>query len=191
MDNLERRAWAECRAEASDNGRKIRGYGIVFNSMSVDLGGFREIIAADAVDRTLNEGLDVRALVDHDSAKVIGRTRSGTLRLRKDSRGLAVEIEPDDEISYARDIMRAVARGDVSGMSFAFRVIEDEWNYDSKTPIRTVTDMRVSEVSIVTFPAYQTTDVGVAQRSLQAFQAAQASHSIAWRRKWLKTLAAR
>jgi HK97 family phage prohead protease len=121
MENVEeRRAFAECRAEASDNGRKIRGYAIVFNSVSVDRGGFREIIAPEAVDRTLSEGLDVRALADHDSAKVIGRTRAGTLRLRKDSRGLMVEIEPDTEISYAKDIMRSVARGDVSGMSFGF-----------------------------------------------------------------------
>jgi len=170
MDNLERRAFAECRAEASDNGKRIKGYAIVFNSASADLGGFKEFIAPEAVDRTLNEGLDVRALVDHDSAKVIGRTRAGTLNLRKDSRGLRIEVEPDDEISYARDIMRAVARGDVSGMSFAFRVIDDEWNYEGKTPVRTVTDMRISEVSIVTFPAYQSTDVQVAQRSLHEFQ---------------------
>jgi HK97 family phage prohead protease len=191
MDNLERRSWAECRAEASDNGRQIRGYAIVFNSPSVDLGGFREIIAPDAVDRTLNEGLDVRALVDHDSAKVIGRTRSGTLRLRKESRGLRIEVEPDTEISYARDIMRAVARGDVSGMSFGFRVLEDEWNYDGATPMRTVTDMRISEVSVVTFPAYQATDVTVAQRSLQAFQREQIGNKIEWRRKLLRNLAAR
>jgi HK97 family phage prohead protease len=183
MDNLERRAWAECRAEASDNGRKIRGYGIVFNALSQDLGGFREIIAPEAVDRTLSEGLDVRALVDHDSGKVIGRTRSGTLRLRKDSRGLHIEVEPDEEISYARDIMRAVARGDVSGMSFGFRALDDDWNYDEKTPVRTVTDMMVSEVSIVTFPAYRQTDVQVAQRSLQQFQAAQTGKSVAFLRK--------
>jgi HK97 family phage prohead protease len=183
MDNLECRAWAECRAEASDNGRKIRGYGIVFNALSQDLGGFREIIAPEAVDRTLSEGLDVRALVDHDSGKVIGRTRSGTLRLRKDSRGLHIEVEPDEEISYARDIMRAVARGDVSGMSFGFRALDDDWNYDEKTPVRTVTDMTVSEVSIVTFPAYRQTDVQVAQRSLQQFQAAQTGKSVAFLRK--------
>lgn len=170
MDNVERRAFAECRAEASDNGKKIRGYAIRFNAMSVDLGGFKELIDPSAVDRTLSEGLDVRALVDHDSGKVIGRTRSGTLTLRKDSKGLKVEIEPDEDISYARDIMRAVARGDISGMSFGFRVLEDEWNYEDKTPIRTVIDMRISEVSIVSFPAYPQTDVSVAQRSLQAFQ---------------------
>lgn len=186
-DNLERRAFAECRAEPSDNGRKIKGYAIVFNSRSVDLGGFFEIIAPEAVDRTISEGMDVRALVDHDSAKVIGRTRAGTLNLRKDARGLRIEVEPDTDISYANDIMRAVARGDVSGMSFAFRAIGDEWDYEGKTPIRTVTDMRISEVSIVTFPAYIATDVSVAQRSLHDFQQTQVRHRIAFLEKVHKT----
>jgi HK97 family phage prohead protease len=192
VDNFERRAFMECRAEASDNGKKIRGYAVVFNSLSVDVGGFREYIAPEAVDRTLREGLDVRALVDHDSAKVIGRTRAGTLRLRKDSKGLHIEVDPDEEISYARDIMRAVARGDVSGMSFLFKTIEDEWNYNDKMPIRTVTDMVIPEVSIVTFPAYTATDVQVAQRSLRAFQAQNPiQNRIAWLEKWHKTKLAR
>jgi uncharacterized protein len=190
MDNVERRSFTECRAEASDNGKKIRGYAIRFNAKSEDLGGFFEYIAPEAVDRTLNEGIDVRALVDHDSGKVIGRTRAGTLALRKDSKGLAVTIEPDDEISYAKDIMRAVARGDVSGMSFGFRVLEDEWNYDEKTPVRTITDMRVHEVSIVTFPAYKQTDVSVAQRSLNAFVAAHANR-IGFLEKELRNMRAR
>ena len=183
MDNLERRAFVECRAEASDNGRKIRGYAIVFNSLSQDLGGFKEIIAPEAVDRTLSEGLDVRALVDHDSGKVIGRTRSGTLMLRKDSRGLRIEVEPDPDISYAGDIMRAVARGDVSGMSFGFRTLEDTWDYETEPWTRTVTDMKISEVSIVTFPAYTQTDVSVAQRSLNAARLALTGRSVAFLRR--------
>jgi len=190
-DNLERRAFVDCRAEPSDNGRKIRGYAIRFNSLSQDLGGFKEYIAPEAVDRTLSEGLDVRALVDHDSGKVIGRTRAGTLILRKDSKGLAIQIEPDEEISYAKDIMRAVARGDVSGMSFGFRTLGDEWNYEGDEPIRTVTDMRISEVSIVTFPAYQQTDVAVAQRSLQAYHEQHQGNRINWLMKWQKTKFAR
>lgn len=187
MDSLERRAFAECRAEASANGRKIRGYAIVFDSLSQDLGGFKEIIAPEAVDRTLSEALDVRALVDHDSGKVIGRTRAGTLSLRKDARGLKIEVEPDPDISYAGDILRAVARGDVSGMSFGFRVLEDVWNYDGQEPIRTVTDMRVSEVSVVCFPAYLATDVQVAQRSLQVFREMQKGRSIAFLQKVHRT----
>lgn len=170
MDNLERRAFVDCRAEASDNGRRIKGYAIRFNSLSENLGGFKELIAPEAVDRTINEGLDVRALVDHDSAKVLGRTRAGTLTLRKDSKGLAIQIEPDDEISYAKDIMRAVARGDVSGMSFGFSVMPggDHWDEQDGMPLRTVHDMRIAEVTIATFPAYRETDVSVAQRSLHA-----------------------
>jgi phage head maturation protease len=76
-------------------------------------------------------------------------------------------------------------------MSFGFRALEDEWNYDGKTPIRTVTDMRISEVSIVTFPAYQQTDVAVAQRSLQTFQEAQRGNRIQWLMRWQKTRLAR
>lgn len=164
---IERRAFVECRVDAIDN-RRLRGYAVVFNAKSQNLGGFREIIAPEAVDRTISEGIDVRALVNHDSAHVIGRLRAGTLEMKKDGRGLSVTIEPDPDISYARDIMLAVKRGDVSGMSFAFRTIEDDWNYeDENEPIRTVLDMRISEVSVVTFPAYTQTDVQVAQRSLQ------------------------
>ena len=90
--------------------------------------------------------------------------------MQKDGKGLQVTIEPDPDISYARDIMLAVKRGDVSGMSFAFRTIEDAWDEDGPMAIRTVLDMRVSEVSVVTFPAYTQTDIQVAQRSLQDFR---------------------
>jgi len=178
--DLERRYLGECRADTVDE-RRIRGTAIVFNSLSVNLGGFREIIKPEAVDRTFSEGLDVRALADHDPAKVLGRTRSGTLQLRKDKSGLQVVIEPDPEISYAKDIMRAVSRGDISGMSFGFRVLEDEWREDPETgaPIRDVLDMRISEVSIVSFPAYEATSVQVSQRSLNAlkeFQLSTAAH---------------
>lgn len=178
--DLERRFLGECRVDAVDE-RRIRGTAIVFNSLSVNLGGFREIIKPEAVDRTINEGLDVRALADHDSSKVLGRTRAGTLQLRKEKKGLSVIIEPDPEISYAKDLMRAVARGDISGMSFGFRVLEDDWREDPETgmPIRDVLDMRISEVSVVAFPAYEATDVMVSQRSLSAlkeFQKTTAAH---------------
>lgn len=172
MQTLERRASPTSASADLVDDRFIRGYPIVFNVLSQDLGGFKERILPDAVDRSLNG--DVRALVDHDRAKVIGRTKAGTLTLRKEKRGLRVTIEPDPEISYARDIMRAVARGDVSGMSFAFRVLEEDWHYeDKKVPVRDVLDMEIREVSVVTWPAYLETDVEVAQRSLQQFQARQ------------------
>jgi HK97 family phage prohead protease len=171
---------------AAVEGRKIRGLAIVFDSRSVDLGGFTEIIKPSAVDRTIREGLDVRALVNHIDDKVLGRTTAGTLALRKTRKGLEVEIDPDQEISYARDIMRSVERGDVTGMSFRFRTIEDDWHMEDGDPVREVMDMTVNEVSIVTFPAYPATDVQVAQRSLQQFRETTTGSRLEFLRKRLR-----
>ena len=101
------------------DGRTIRGYAVVFGTLSADLGGWREPIEPAAVDRTIAEALDVRALVDHDPSKVLGRTKAGTLQLAKDAHGLAVRINPPDTTT-GRDVLALVERGDVSGMSFSF-----------------------------------------------------------------------
>jgi uncharacterized protein len=163
-----------------DNDTLIKGVPIVFNKLSQDLGGFRERVLPEAVDRSLKA--DIRALVDHDTAKILGRTRSGTLKLKKGRDGLGITIDPDVEISYARDIVRAVSRGDVSGMSFGFRVLEDDW-HESKSgpPIRDILDMEIMEFSIVTFPAYESTSVEVAQRALKVFQESHTAYQ--WRVK--------
>lgn len=183
--DLERRLLGEVRVDLTDD-RKIRGYAIVFNSDSVDLGGFKERILPEAVDRTLREALDVRALVDHDPSKIIGRTKAGTLLLEKKSKGLRVEIDPPNT-TVARDILESVSRGDVSGMSFGFRTLEDDWHMEDGQPMREILDMRIFDVSIVSFPAYPATDVQVAQRSLQAFQARQPGRSIDFLRKLHRT----
>lgn len=180
-NTVERRAAPAAAAADLSDDRFIRGYPIVFNVLSQDLGGFRERILPEAVNRSLKA--DVMALVDHDTAKVIGRTKSGTLAMRKDKKGLAITIEPDMEISYARDIVRAVARGDVSGMSFGFVVLEDEWHKEDGQPVRDVIDMEIMEISVVTFPAYLDTDVAVAQRSLHHFQQS-VGQSFNWRARY-------
>jgi HK97 family phage prohead protease len=180
MNDLERRDCGECRVDLAED-RTIRGLAIVFNKLSESLGGFRELIRPEAIDRTFREALDVRALVDHDTAKVLGRNKAGTLVMKKTKKGLQVEIDPP-QTSYARDILESVNRGDVSGMSFSFRVMPDgvEWDEVDGMPIRQVTDMRIEEVSIVTFPAYPQTDVAVAKRSLEEFLATR-KRSTNWR----------
>jgi HK97 family phage prohead protease len=168
-DGVERRWLTQRVAKVSAfDDRLIRGMPIVFDSLSLDLGGFREIITPAAVDRTLREGFDVRALIDHDSSKILGRQSAGTLTLRKDPDGLLARIDPP-ETSYAKDIVLSIERGDIDGMSFGFRVLTDEWRMQDGEPVREVLDMEIREVSIVTFPAYADTDVSMAKRSLEAF----------------------
>jgi len=190
MSDVEYRSFVECRAEVPAGSKRIDGYAVVFDVKSLDLGGFREIIKPEAVNRTLREGLDVRALVDHDSGKVIGRTRAGTLTLKKEKRGLRVDIDPPDTTA-GRDILESVRRGDISGMSFGFRVVTDEWRMEDGEAIRDVFDMEIREVSIVGFPAYPQTSVDVAQRSLRAFQATRRGSNIKWLQRVHKTRMAR
>ncbi len=140
--------------------KRLTGYAVVFNKRSEDLGWMVEQIAPEAVDRAISEGQDIRALVDHDPSKILGRTKAGTLTLKKDAYGLRVSIDPP-KTTAARDIIESVNRGDVSGMSFAFEALADSWDEKQKPPLRTVSDMNMRDVSIVTFPAYPQTDVAL------------------------------
>jgi hypothetical protein len=187
MSEMEIRHQIGARVATGDGPGRLRGTAIVFDSLSVDLGGFREKIAPAAVDRTLTEGLDVRALADHDSGKILGRSTAGTLTLAKQDAGLQVHIAADPEISYVRDLLRSVERGDLTGMSFAFRAIDTAWDWEADPPIRTVLDMTIYEVSVVAFPAYAATDVSVALRSMQAAGATRPARRVEWLKKWHKT----
>jgi uncharacterized protein len=158
---------------------RIRGYAIVFNSPSEVLSDygfrFREIITRNAVVAPLAQGADVRALVDHDSSKLLARTKAGTLRYEITEKGVRVEIDPPDT-SYARDVMESIRRGDMDGMSFAFSVATkgDEWDESGDIPVRTVNNIaRISEFSVVTFPAYP--DTAAAVRSLKEYKESQLS----------------
>lgn len=177
---------AECRADVDD--KTIVGWPIMFRSLSVDLGGFKERIMPAAVDRTLREGLDVRMYHDHSTARVLGRTSAGTLSLKKEARGLKAMNRPDTSQQWIRDLMKSIARGDVTGMSFRFRVMPDgdEWQLqDDGTFIRDIHDMVIGEVSIVSEPAYPETSVAL--RSMQAAQAAiKRGPSIAWRERRIR-----
>lgn len=188
MDDIEIRTCpvGDLRVEARGVSRVIRGYAIVFNRLSENLLFFREQIDPAAVDRTLKEKIDLRALVDHDHARILGRLSAGTLRVEKDGHGLQVEIDPPETTS-GQDIMESIRRRDVTGMSFAFRTLKDLWDETTDPPTRTVLDMEVREVSVVTFPAYPQTEVAL--RSLQGARVLRPDRpvTVADRMKWSRT----
>lgn len=154
----------ELRAIEGENGlRKITGYAAVFNKLSDDLGYFREKIQPGAFKNTIKAD-DIRALWNHDSNYILGRNRSGTLSLSEDDHGLKIEIDPPDA-QWARDLMTSIERGDVDQMSFGFRTITDSWQLVDGEDIRTLIEVKLFDVSPVTFPAYPDTEVGL--RSLE------------------------
>ncbi len=167
MNNLERRTFNfEFRAEG-DESTKIAGYGAVFDSLSENLGGFRELIAPGAFDDVLED--DVRALFNHDSNLILGRNGAKTLSISVDKKGLRYEVDMP-ETSYAKDLMVSIQRGDVSQSSFGFIVETDSWDEDDDGRlVRTVHKIkRLLDVSPVTYPAYH--DTQAAARSMDAYK---------------------
>ena len=154
---LEKRTYnAELRV-AGDK-RKITGYGALFNSESVDLGGFKERIAPGAFRDSLNRDMvsdPVYLLWQHDEKKPLGSTKNGTLKIWEDERGLAFEAIPP-KTTWALDAREAIKSGLISQCSFGFEIQEDKW---SGTDRRELQRVKLHEISVVTFPAYQQTSV--------------------------------
>lgn len=143
---------------ASSNGRSISGYAAVFNSLSEDLGGFRERILPGAFDRCLRGSPDVRCLFNHDPNAVLGRTKSETLRLSVDRNGLHFDCDlPDTQVG--RDVRESIKRGDIDQCSFGFMVQGQNWLEEKGKVVRELTDVDLSDVSPVTYPAYPQTSV--------------------------------
>jgi len=161
---------SEIRAIADDNGKvKITGYAALFNSLSEDLGGFREKILPGAFDAVLKD--DVRALWNHDESIVLGRTKSGTLRLFTDDVGLGYEITPPDT-QAARDLLVSIGRGDIDGSSFGFLVGKgnDSFSTDNGKTVRTIRSFsKLYDVSPVTYPAYTATSTDIEVRSYKEY----------------------
>jgi hypothetical protein len=180
----------EVRAVADGETKKIKGHAAVYNKMSEDLGGFREIIDPGAFTDAIKRD-DVRALFNHNPNYVLGRNKAGTLTLYEDERGLAIEIDPPDT-QYARDLMVSIERKDINQMSFAFRIDGkkgERWEVDGQEAkpvdafmamwdgkkhdiVRHVVKVRLYDVSPVTYPAYPETDVKV-RDYLQALKEAE------------------
>jgi HK97 family phage prohead protease len=165
MTTVERRsAPAELRVISKEGQAHLRGHAAVFDSLSDELGGFREVIDRRAFDDTLDA--DVRALVNHHPSLLLGRTKSGTLKLSIDGRGLVYDVLLP-KTQYAKDLMESIARGDMSGSSFSFRATKDKWEKRDGEDVRTVLTAELIDVSPVTYPAYPSTDTTVAQRALK------------------------
>lgn len=169
-DKEERRiVLGELRAIADkDAPPKIGGHAAKFDSLSEDLGGFRERIAPGAFAKTIQSG-DIRALWNHDVNIVLGRNKSGTLRLSEDSAGLGYECDVPDNQLIRDMVLGPIARGDVNQCSFGFMTLNDKWAKVDGEWIRTLLEVELFDVSPVTYPAYQATDVAV--RSLERVKA--------------------
>jgi uncharacterized protein len=143
--------------EREDSAPVIKGYAAVFNQWA-DIGGwFREKIKPGAFKKTIKEA-DVRALWNHDPNYVLGRNKADTLTLSEDEHGLAVEISPPDS-QWAKDLLVSMKRGDINQMSFGFQVVKEEWNNDTNE--RELLELKLFDVSVVTFPAYDQTSAAV------------------------------
>lgn len=141
-----------------DGGRVLHGHAAVFNTPTNIAGLFKEQIAPGAFLRALQG--DVHAVLDHDFGRVLGRTTSGTLKLREDNVGLAVEIDLPDTAD-GTTALELVKRRDLTGMSFSFNAIREEWDDSGDLPLRTLLEVALHEVSIVARPAYPTTDIAL------------------------------
>lgn len=173
---LEQRSYTfEVRAEESEGHNIITGRPIVYDSRT-DLGWFDEIIERGALDKT--DLTDVRFLVNHDISKIpLARSRrnngNSTMQLSVDDLGMSIRVTLDTENNAeARSLYSAVRRGDISGMSFMFSINGQEWeNLESDHPTRRIKDIgSVVEVSAVTFPAYESTEISA--RSKEALESA-------------------
>lgn len=148
----------ETRADAGE--KLIRGHAALFDTLSENLGGFREQVAKGAFAGVLDD--DVRALFNHDPNHILGRTNAGTLSIAVDDTGLRYEIQPPDT-QTARDLVTSIDRGDIDQSSFAFTVAEDDWEENEDGVwIRTILKVRrLYDVSPVTYPAYPDASVGL------------------------------
>lgn len=166
MANAEIRALSEPVEMRQEDGGPIRvsGYAAVFNEETNIAGMFTETIMPGAFTAAIERGDDVVFLVNHDGLP-LARTRSGTLRLTQDERGLMIESELDPEDPDVRAIVPKMKRGDLDKMSFAFIPTRQSWDDSGDMPKRMIEDVQLFDVAIVTTPAYEGTEIGL--RSLQ------------------------
>lgn len=153
VDDKRSVAYTNLEVRALGNGNTLFGYAAVWDSPSEPM-PFVEFVRRGAFTKTLNDGADVRLLIDH-SGVPLARSKSGTLVLEEDEKGLRVEADLDPANPDAQRVLSAMKRGDLSQMSFAFRTIKDSWSKDRMT--RELREVQLFDVSVVTYPAYEET----------------------------------
>lgn len=148
--------------ELEDGKKTILGF-IPYNSRSEYM-GFYECITPTAFNKTLADGADVRALMNHDSNKLLGRVKNGTLRLESQEDGLHIECDLPDT-SYARDVYQLIKEGYNTGLSFGFSIIQEDVHIErddkgmTDVEVHYLREVKLYEVSFaVTFPAYEETN---------------------------------
>lgn len=172
-------------ATRDDNGTlAIEGYFAVFNSNYEIAPGLSESIAPGAFDNTLSG--DIRALINHDTTLVLGRTKANTLQLRVDNHGLwgHIDINPND--TDAMNLYNRVQRGDVDQCSFGFDILNEETDFREDGSIHwTIKEVELYEVSPCTFPAYEETNI--AARTKERDELIKRKNE-AWKQSMLKKL---
>ena len=154
--DIERRGAA---AGVTASGRTLSGYAASYNDPTA-IGGFTERIAPGAFTKSLASGRDVLALLDHRADVLLGRTRSGSLKLSEDAKGLRFELALPDTAA-ARDVIALAERGDLGGMSFGFVATDEAWSGDT----RELRQVELYEISVVqSWPAYQSTEINLRSR---------------------------
>jgi len=158
----------------ADQPEKIVGHAAVFDTIG-DGGWFREKIAAGAFSKSIQQD-DVRALFNHDPNFVLGRNKAGTLVMREDDKGLWIEVDPPDT-QFARDLKISIARGDISQMSFGFEIQKESRlkGEGGELDLFTLEEVKLWDVSPVTFPFYAQTDVSLHSREAWAIAQRRAS----------------
>jgi HK97 family phage prohead protease len=152
----------EIEVRAEGDGMTFSGYASVFDSPSEDLGGFIEYVAPGAFKRSLQARNEIKLLWNHDTSEPLASVRGGSLQLVEDSRGLKVTAKLPNT-TRGRDVAELLRSKVIDSMSFGFNVIKDSWSNNGS--VRTLESVRLSEVSVVTFPAYTATTATV--RSMQ------------------------
>lgn len=153
----------EFRAAEQDGQKYIEGYFAVFGGVYELWPGATESVDPHAFDDTL--GGDVRALINHDTTLVLGRTKAGTLELKVDSRGLWGRIRVNQADGDALNLYSRIERGDVDQCSFGFEILEEETEWRDDGSVHwTIKRVKLYEVSPVTFPAYEDTSVSARRR---------------------------